>query len=73
MDLLDQIRTRRGLQERKLGIFYKKSKPFLHFHEDPTGMYADLSVRGSFGRYQVNTRKQWAVLLAAVDSSLESD
>jgi hypothetical protein len=41
--LLDQIRQRDGLKEKKLGIFYKKSKSFLHFHEDPAGVFADLS------------------------------
>ena len=73
LDLLNQIRARKGLQERKPGIFYKKSKPFLHFHEDPTGMYADLSVGGGFDRYPANTKKQWKVLLVAVDGSLASD
>jgi hypothetical protein len=34
-DLLDQIRQRQGLNEKKLGIFYRKSKAFLHLHEDP--------------------------------------
>jgi hypothetical protein len=42
-DLLDQIRQRQGLKEKKLGIFYRKSKPFLHFHEDPAGIFADIS------------------------------
>ena len=72
-DLLDQIRTRNGLREKKLGIFYKKSKSFLHFHEDPSGMYADLSTGGGFDRYPVNTKKQWRALLLAVDRGLESD
>jgi hypothetical protein len=72
-DLLEQIRTRRGLQERKLGIFYRKSKSFLHFHEDPAGMYADLSVGNGFDRYPVNTRNQRKELMLAIDRCLESD
>jgi hypothetical protein len=73
LDLLDQVRARKGLQERKPGIFYKRSKSFLHFHEDPTGMYADLSVGAGFQRYPVNTKKEWNVLLLAVDGALESN
>jgi hypothetical protein len=30
------------LKEKKRGCFYVKSKGFLHFHEDPKGMFADI-------------------------------
>ena len=42
-DLLVQVRTLPGLKEKKRGVFYRKSRGFLHFHEDPKGMFADLS------------------------------
>lgn len=42
-ELLAQIRTLPGLVEKKRGVFYRKSRGFLHFHEDPKGMFADLS------------------------------
>ena len=42
-DLLVQLRTLPGLVERKRGIFYRKSRGFLHFHEYPKGMFADIS------------------------------
>jgi hypothetical protein len=42
--LLDQIRLKDGIKEKKLGIFYKRSKAFLHFHDDPAGLFADVSV-----------------------------
>jgi hypothetical protein len=42
-DLLAQVRTLPGLVEKKRGVFYRKSRGFLHFHEDPKGMFADLS------------------------------
>jgi hypothetical protein len=42
-DLLAQIRTLPDLKEKKRGIFYRKSRGFLHFHEDPKGMFADIS------------------------------
>ena len=42
-DLLAQVHTLPGLKEKKRGCFYWKSRGFLHFHEDPKGMFADLA------------------------------
>jgi len=42
-DLLAQVRSLQGLVEKKRGVFYRKSRAFLHFHEDPKGMFADIS------------------------------
>jgi hypothetical protein len=41
--LLAELRTLPGLVEKKRGVFYRKSRAFLHFHEDPKGMFADIS------------------------------
>ena len=40
--LLDDIRNRAGLIKKKPGIFYRKSKAFLHFHEDKMGLFMNL-------------------------------
>ncbi|MBW8815919.1 MAG: hypothetical protein JF588_21085 [Caulobacterales bacterium] len=40
--LLAQLRPLEGLQERSRGIFYRKGRAFLHFHEDPKGLFADV-------------------------------
>ena len=69
-ELLDQIRTKDGLKERKLGVFYRRSKSFLHFHEDPAGLFADLTVGEGFDRYPVNTQQEWTALLTAIDGAL---
>jgi hypothetical protein len=71
-DLLDQIRAKGGLKEKKLGVFYRKSKAFLHFHEDPAGLFADLSAGADFDRYPVNTEREQAALLVAIDRALKS-
>jgi hypothetical protein len=68
--LLAQIRTRTGLTEKKTGIFYRKSKSFLHFHEDPAGLFADLGAGADFDRYPVNSRHEWRALLSAIDRAL---
>ena len=70
-ELLGQIRARDGLREKKLGVFYRRSRSFLHFHEDPAGMFANLRVGERFDRYPVNTRKEWSVLLDAVDRAID--
>jgi hypothetical protein len=67
--LLDELR-KRPMREKKLGIFYVKSKSFLHFHEDPSGLYADLRVGEAFERFAVNTKAEQAAFLKAVDRVL---
>ena len=68
--LLVEIRKRDSIRERKLGIFYKGARSFLHFHENPAGLFADVSRGADFVRYPVNTRVQWKVLLDAIDDVL---
>ena len=71
-ELLDQIRIKAGIRERSLGVFYQKSKAFLHFHEDPAGLFADLRAGADFDRFPVNTRREWRVLLNAIDIALSA-
>ena len=42
--LLKRLRTFTTLKEKSRGIFYYKSKAFLHFHEDAQGLFADVSI-----------------------------
>ena len=65
-DLLAQIRAREGIKEKRIGIFYRKSKPLLHFHEDPAGLFADLNTGAEFDRFPVNTPQERQALLRAV-------
>jgi hypothetical protein len=69
-ELLDQIRMKDGVREKKLGVFYRKSKPFLHFHEDPAGLFADLSAGAGFDRYPVNGEPDRLTLLSAIERAL---
>lgn len=54
-DLLEQLRRLPGLKEKSRGAFYVKGGAFLHFHEDPAGLFADLKENGDWVRYPVNT------------------
>ena len=46
--LIAELRALPGLVEKSRGVFYRKSRAFLHFHEDPRGLFAD--VRDADGR-----------------------
>ena len=47
-------------------MFYERSRAFLHFHEDPTGLYADVRLGDDFERVPVHTRDQRDALVQAV-------
>jgi hypothetical protein len=40
--LLAELRGAPGLVEKSRGVFYRKGRAFLHFHEDPAGLFADI-------------------------------
>jgi hypothetical protein len=67
-DLLSQLRTLPGLVEKKRGVFYRKSRAFLHFHEDPKGMFADISDPDE--RLDVTNTAGQAALIAAARKRL---
>jgi len=70
-DLLAGLRGLEGLKEKKRGVFYRKSKAFLHFHEDPAGLFADVRLDGEiFERFGVTTKKERRELLARVRRAL---
>lgn len=68
--LLARIRQIRGLRERKRGTFYWHSAAFLHFHEDPLGLFGDVKVAGEFQRFPLNTRQERAAFVAAAQAAV---
>ncbi len=70
--LLRKVREQALLVERTPGSFYWKSKAYLHFHEDPAGIYADvkLNVTG-FTRVRATTPQEQANLLLLIEESLK--
>jgi hypothetical protein len=69
--LLKDLRGVDGLEERKRGLFYRGSRAFLHFHEDPTGFYADVRLDGAeFERMRVSTKAERKRLLSRVRATL---
>lgn len=65
--LLVQLRSIDALVERSPGVFYVKSRAFLHFHEDGNDVYADVRLDGTeFDRMRVTTARERAALVTKV-------
>jgi hypothetical protein len=71
-ELLVEIRAQEGLKERKRGVFYRGSSAFMHFHEDATGLFADVRIDAGWKRLPVTTRAQRRHLLAKIKARLRS-
>jgi len=69
--LLTELRQRPLLKEKAPGTFYVKSKAFLHFHEDPAGIFADVKLDlQDYSRYRISTSTEQAGLLKKIDKCL---
>ncbi len=70
-DLLQEVRRRHPqLKERKRGAFYRGGQGWLHFHEDPAGLFADLKIDGEWMRFAVNAPVECAALLRRLEKAL---
>ena len=65
-DVLSELRGVDGLKEKSRGVFYRGSRAFLHFHEDPSGLYADVRLDADFERMRVTTKAERKRLLSIV-------
>jgi hypothetical protein len=74
-DLLDAIRAEGPFREPRPGVFYLKSKAFLHFHEDQAGIFADVRAPGEteFTRIKVDDEQGRAALLDRVNRASRPD
>jgi hypothetical protein len=70
--LLEELRARPVLRETRPGVFALKSRAFLHFHDDPGGIFADVRLAEDFVRLPVTTRSEQADLLDRIDECLST-
>jgi hypothetical protein len=71
--LLGELRAMPLLAERSAGCFYRKGSAFLHFHEDPAGLFADIKRNGKhFERHRVSSPVEQASFLALVRASVHN-
>jgi hypothetical protein len=66
---LDRLRAVPGLVERTRGVFYRRSRAFLHFHEDPSGLHADVRLGPDFRRFRVDTAEEREALLQRIQAA----
>jgi hypothetical protein len=64
--MLMDVRDLPGLVEKSRGTFYRGSRAFLHFHEDPAGLFADVRLHDEFERWDVTTRAYQRRLVTAI-------
>ncbi len=70
--LLARVRALPGVVERTPGCFYRGSRAFLHFHEDPSGTHADIKLAASgFTRLRAQTPQEHDALVAAARAALD--
>lgn len=70
--LLAELRARSALREPRPGVFTLKSRAFLHFHDDPAGVFADVRLADEFVRLPVTSRSEQADLLERIDDCLSA-
>ena len=70
--LLADLRALSGLTERSRGVFYRKGRAFLHFHEDPKGLFGDVRDEAGvdFDRFDVTEATGRAEILTAAKARL---
>ena len=69
--VLVRLRGLPALREKSRGIFYLRSKAFLHFHEDPMGLFGDVRLlpQGEFVRMRVTSKTEQARFLKTVEDA----
>ena len=68
---LRRLRALPGLREKSRGTFYRGSSAFLHFHEDPTGIHADVKLGDDgFTRLRAQTAAERTALVRLVEEAL---
>jgi hypothetical protein len=70
-DLLIQLRGIDGIAEKRAGAFSRGSRAFLHFHDDPTGTYADVRLGNDFERFRVTTKREKQALVSRIRTELK--
>jgi hypothetical protein len=70
--LLAALRANPALRESRPGVFDLRSRAFLHFHDDPAGVFADVRFDTAFVRMRVTSESEQADLLDRIDACLES-
>lgn len=70
--LLRVLRGNPILEEVRPTAFHLDAQDFIHFHEEPEGLFADVRLSKGRVRMPVSTRSEQAELLERIESKLPS-
>jgi hypothetical protein len=70
--MLTALRAFPKLRDKKRSTFSRGSRAFIHFHEDPAGLFADVRLHDDFDRFDVTTVARQKQLLREIRSLLRS-
>jgi len=70
--MLAALRAFPELRERTRGTFSRGTKAFIHFHEDPAGLFADVRRHDDFERFDVTTTARQRRLLREIRAVLDN-
>jgi hypothetical protein len=70
--LLEELRRHPALHEVRPTQFHVNGRDFLHFHDAPDGVFADIRLAKGFRRLPVTSRSEQSELLGLVDDLLSS-
>ena len=68
--MLGALREMPELTERGRGVFYRRSRAFLHFHEDASGHHVDVRLGADFERFRALTKAEQLTVLTKVRKAL---
>jgi hypothetical protein len=70
--LLEVLRAHPALREPRPTVFQLNDRDFLHFHDEPEGIFADVRLTSGFVRLPVSSHLEQLELLERVEHSLSS-
>lgn len=70
--LLNELRRHPSLREVRPTVFYVNERDFLHFHDEPDGVFADIRLAKGFRRFPVSTSAEQFELLGQIDECISS-
>jgi hypothetical protein len=70
--LLGGLRKLPNAVECRPGVFYVKGKAFLHFHEDPAGIFADIKIGNDWKRFAIKAARSRSQFLKLATSTLSA-
>lgn len=71
-ELLASLRRLKALTEKKPGVFYRRGRAFIHFHEHLGRIYMDVRLHSDFERLDVTARPLQNEALRAVRDATSS-